>query len=167
MDQVQTGLFLAQLRKERGLTQQALGEKLGVTNKTVSRWENGNYMPDIDMLLQLSDEYGVSLNELLSGRRLDGEAFRREADANLEAVCRKSPFSLEERCAYWKRKWLQDHRAAAVFQLLLCAAVPFAAAFRRPCPAVLLALAALGWYLVQRNRMMAYVERNAYDGSGQ
>lgn len=45
MDQIKMGKFIAALRKEKGLTQEKLGEKLGVTNKTVSRWENGNYMP--------------------------------------------------------------------------------------------------------------------------
>ncbi len=44
MDQIKIGKFIAVLRKEKGLTQEQLGEKLGVTNKTVSRWENGNYM---------------------------------------------------------------------------------------------------------------------------
>ena len=48
MDQMKTGKFIAALRKEKGMTQEKLGEKLGVTNKTVSRWENGNYMPDIE-----------------------------------------------------------------------------------------------------------------------
>ena len=47
MDQVKLGAFVAQLRRERGWTQEELGERLGVTNKTVSRWENGNYMPGI------------------------------------------------------------------------------------------------------------------------
>ena len=48
MDQIKIGKFIAALRKEKGLTQEKLGEKLGVTNKTVSRWENGNYMPDVE-----------------------------------------------------------------------------------------------------------------------
>lgn len=50
MDQIKVGKFIAQLRRRDGLTQEALGKKIGVTNKTVSRWENGNYMPDIEML---------------------------------------------------------------------------------------------------------------------
>ena len=60
MDQIKIGKFIAALRKEKGLTQEKLGEKLGVTNKTVSRWENGNYMPDVEMLSLLSEEFGVS-----------------------------------------------------------------------------------------------------------
>ena len=67
MDQIKMGKFIAALRKEKGLTQEKLGEKLGVTNKTVSRWENGNYMPDVEMLSLLSEEFGVSINELISG----------------------------------------------------------------------------------------------------
>lgn len=50
MDQVKIGKFIAELRRENQMTQEALGEKIGVTNKTISRWENGNYMPDIEML---------------------------------------------------------------------------------------------------------------------
>ena len=61
------GKFIATLRKYKGLTQEQLGEKLGVTNKTISRWENGNYMPDVEMLSLLSKEFGVSINELISG----------------------------------------------------------------------------------------------------
>ena len=80
MDQIKIGRFIAQLRKEKGLTQEKLGEILGVTNKTVSRWENGNYLPDIEMLQLLGAEFGVSINELLAGERLDNEAFRQKAE---------------------------------------------------------------------------------------
>ena len=57
MDQVKIGKFIAKLRNENNLTQEALGEKLGVTNKTISRWENGHYLPDIEMLQLLSKEF--------------------------------------------------------------------------------------------------------------
>ena len=65
MNQIKIGKFIAALRKEKGMTQEQLGEKLGVTNKTVSRWENGNYMPDVEMLSLLSEEFSVSTNELM------------------------------------------------------------------------------------------------------
>ena len=60
MDMVKMGSFLAELRKERNLTQAELGEKLGVTNKTISRWETGNYMPSVEMLEELSTMYGMT-----------------------------------------------------------------------------------------------------------
>lgn len=58
MDLLQIGKFIAELRKEQKFTQEQLGEKMGVTNKTVSRWENGNYLPSADMLLAMSRLFG-------------------------------------------------------------------------------------------------------------
>ena len=84
MDQVKIGKFIAAMRKARGLTQEVLGEKLGVTNKTVSRWETGAYMPDVGKLQDLAALLGVSVNELLSGERIESkEAFTQKADENL------------------------------------------------------------------------------------
>ncbi len=61
MDQIKIGKFIASLRHQAELTQEDLGEKIGVSNKTISRWENGNYMPDIEMLQLLSKEFDVSI----------------------------------------------------------------------------------------------------------
>lgn len=69
MDQVKIGRFLSQLRKEKGLSQETLAEKIGVTNKTISRWETGTYMPDVEMMKILAEFFGVSVDELLSGER--------------------------------------------------------------------------------------------------
>ena len=63
------GRFLKELRRKKSMTQEELGEKVGVTNKTISKWENGNYMPPIDVLMLLSEIYEVSINEMLNGRR--------------------------------------------------------------------------------------------------
>lgn len=63
--------------REKGLTQQALGDRLGVTNKTISRWETGCYLPDVEMLSLLSREFGVSINELVAGERLVAEDFKK------------------------------------------------------------------------------------------
>ena len=83
MDQVQTGKFIAELRKEKSLTQAQLGDLLGVTNKTITRWENGNYMPDLAVLQSLCAVLDVNINEMISGRRLDEADFRQQADNNL------------------------------------------------------------------------------------
>ena len=85
MDQQKIGLFIASLRKEKNLTQAQLGERLGVTNKTVSRWERGNYMPDISLMRALCDELGISVSELLNGDRLSDDTFRQAADQQLVA----------------------------------------------------------------------------------
>ena len=77
------GVALKELRKEKGLTQEQLGEKIGVTNKTVSRWETGTYLPPVECLEMLSDIYGVSINEIVAGQRLSGEELAEAADENL------------------------------------------------------------------------------------
>ena len=116
MDQIKIGKFIAAMRKEKRLTQEQLGEKLGVTNKTISRWENGNYMPDVEMLALLSKEFGVSINELISGERLLAEDFKKAADNNLVAALNNSTFTLKEKIAFFKRKG-----CANIFQLSSCA----------------------------------------------
>jgi transcriptional regulator with XRE-family HTH domain len=69
MDVMKIGRFLQELRKEKGLTQEQLAEKTGVARRTVSRWETGTNMPDLDILIELSDLYEVDLREILSGER--------------------------------------------------------------------------------------------------
>lgn len=83
MDTKKIGAFIALNRKEKGLTQEQLGEKLGVSNKTISRWENGNYMPDLSMLEPLSKELGITLNELLAGEKIEKEEEQEYAERNL------------------------------------------------------------------------------------
>lgn len=69
MDQQKTGRLLRELRGEKGLTQEQLAAKMGVSNRSVSRWENGCTMPDFDLLLWLAEYYSVGIDELLDGER--------------------------------------------------------------------------------------------------
>lgn len=69
MEQKKIGLFLKELRKENKLTQEVLAEKLNVSGRTVSRWETGSNMPDISMLIELSEFYQVSIPEIIDGER--------------------------------------------------------------------------------------------------
>ena len=73
MDQQKIGNFLKELRKEKNFTQQQLSEKFNVSNRTVSRWENGYNLPDLDILIELSDFYGVDLREMFDGERKSGK----------------------------------------------------------------------------------------------
>ncbi|MBK5254173.1 MAG: helix-turn-helix transcriptional regulator [Peptostreptococcaceae bacterium] len=83
MNQKCIGEFIAKNRKEKGITQEQLGNKLGVTNKTVSRWENGNYMPDISTIPNLCKELEIDVNEFLSAKRIGLENYRSYAEENL------------------------------------------------------------------------------------
>ena len=71
MNQIEIGKFLQQLRKEKGLTQEQLAERFQIARRTVSRWETGSNLPDLDLLIELSDFYAVDLRELLNGERTD------------------------------------------------------------------------------------------------
>ncbi len=81
MNPQKTGLFIAALRREKGWTQSELAERLGVTDKAVSRWETGKGLPDISLLAPLGEALGVSVNELLSGGRIASEQLTERSDA--------------------------------------------------------------------------------------
>lgn len=74
MDQIKIGAFISMIRKEAGMTQEKLGEKLGVTQKTISRWETGKNMPDISMLPVICDTLDINIAELMNGERIEGES---------------------------------------------------------------------------------------------
>ena len=107
MDLVRIGKFLSQLRREKELTQEELGERLGVTNKTVSRWENGNYLPPVEILQLLSEIYGLTINELLSAERLNDAEFRKKAEENIKSALTFGAYSFtnREKHQYFRRKW--------------------------------------------------------------
>lgn len=99
MDMQKIGNFLGELRKEKNLTQDELGEKIGVTNKTVSRWENGNYLPPVEMLQILSEFYDVGINELLCGEHLDEKRYKENAEEYIIADLMKKQKEAKKRLA--------------------------------------------------------------------
>ena len=166
MDMKQIGNFLAALRKEQGITQEKLGEILGVTNKTVSRWENGNYLPPVEMLQALSTYYGVSINEILSGERLSEGEYRTRAEENMKCALAESSFTLKEKMDYFKKKWKREHVADWVFAVVLAVILCVVGAIRGNGLQIAAPLWISGFSIVQNNRMMAYVEDRVFDGSG-
>lgn len=83
MDQENIGKFILELRREKGLTQMELADRLGVTDKAVSKWENGRCMPDLSLLKPLCDILDISINELLSGKRLTKEEYQKKLEENI------------------------------------------------------------------------------------
>ncbi len=167
MDMVKMGSFLAELRKEQGLTQEQLGEKLGVTNKTVSRWETGTYMPPVEMLEELSKMYGLTINELLSGKKLSTEEYKEMAETNIRETLKASTFDLKEKQRYYKKKWRKDH----LFTIIICTIawlVLLVSLKLQGIDAYMIGtvggLLAVLFYAVLNNRMMAYVENHIYGG---
>lgn len=165
MDMSKMGVFLQELRKEHGLTQEQLGEKLHISGKTISRWETGTYMPPVEMLLALSELYGVSMNELVAGERLTPEELPAKAEENLTAVMKDNDaFQLEERRDYWREKWLTDHRwTLALLVGVFTAASLLFLSLDMVKPVAFMALISIGLTVFLRNRRDDYVEHHLYD----
>ncbi len=114
MDNARFGAFVARLRKERGLTQKELADRLNVTDKAVSKWETGKGFPDVKLLEPLTQELGVSLVELMQGKRQEADTLTvAEADAVVsQAILRSENDSARIR--------LQLLRRLMIFLCFLC-----------------------------------------------
>ena len=86
MDLKKTGQFLKCLRREKGITQEQFAEIMGVSGRTVSRWETGSNMPDLDILIQIADYYEVEIREILDGERKGGNMNKELEDTVLKVA---------------------------------------------------------------------------------
>lgn len=115
MDQQKIGSFLKELRKEKHATQEQLAEALGVSGRTVSRWETGRSLPDLDLLMLLADYHGVELRELL-----DGERKEKTMDKELkDTVVKVADYSNREKHQLTRRMCALFIAGAALFTLYL------------------------------------------------
>lgn len=89
MDQIKIGKFIASCRKEQSMTQAALAEKLGISDRAVSKWETGKSMPDSEIMLELCQLLKINVNELLSGERIMAEGYDKQAEENLLEMARE------------------------------------------------------------------------------
>ena len=83
MDQKKTGAFIAQMRKEKGLTQAELADALLISDRTVSKWETGKGLPEVSLMLPLCKKLGITVNELLSGTKLSPTEYQKTAEVNI------------------------------------------------------------------------------------
>ena len=83
MNQEKIGKFISKIRKEKNLTQQELANKIGVTDRAISKWENGRGMPELSLMKPLCDELGITINELISGERLDKQDYQEKLEENI------------------------------------------------------------------------------------
>ena len=86
MDQIKIGRFIASCRKEQGLTQANIAEKLGISDRAVSKWETGKSLPDSGIMLELCELLKINVNELLSGERIMAESYNRKVEENIIAL---------------------------------------------------------------------------------
>ena len=164
MDIIKTGEFIAKLRKDKGLTQEQFGDKMGVTNKTVSRWETGKYLPPADILLLMSELFDVSINELLAGQRLSDDEYKQTADNNLTEALRSSSFTTKDKIDFFKKKWLKDHIfIMIVIGICVLGVLVVGIILQNPILCSFSVILLLFGHIWRYNTMRAYVEKHIYD----
>lgn len=89
MDQIKTGKFIAEERKNKKLTQRQLADTLNISDKTISKWETGNGFPEISLLQPLCQALDISVNELLSGERLSEDEYKKKAEENMMDIMKE------------------------------------------------------------------------------
>ena len=162
MNQEKIGKFIAQSRKNKKLTQSELAEKLGVTEKSISNWENGRNMPDYSFLNDLCDVLNISINELFAGEKISDGEYKNKADENLMIALENSSFSLQEKIDYFKNKWKKDNRFGLTLGMIIIIVI-IGLGFRYGAEYALLgSIIGFAFSLYEHNRMMKYIKNNAY-----
>lgn len=119
MEAKKTGAFIAARRRELQMTQRQLGEELGISDKTVSKWETGNGLPDMAIIMPLCQLLEINVNELLSGERLTQDTYHRKAEENM--------MNLMQDYEKEKKGTVRQIAAAAVWIVVLMAVMLFPA----------------------------------------
>ena len=83
MDQEKIGKFIASCRRKKNITQQELAEKLGVSDRTIGNWENGRNMPDLSLFKPLCNELDITLNDLMSGEKVNEKEYQEKLEENI------------------------------------------------------------------------------------
>lgn len=111
MDKEKIGRFIADCRKEKGLTQASLAEKLFVTDRAVSKWETGKSIPDSSIMLKLCDVLGINVNELLTGEKIEKSSYNGQAEKNL--------INLKQEKEKIKKLWIKAGVVILIFAIIL------------------------------------------------
>lgn len=113
IDQIKIGDFLKELRKEKELTQEQLAEKFGVSSRSVSRWENGNTMPELGILVELADFYEIDIKEIIDGER-KSEIMKKE---EIETLRKVADYAETEKKLVVKRRCIVTFVGTLMFAL--------------------------------------------------
>lgn len=162
MDNEKIGKLITFCRKKKGLTQKALAEKLGVSDKAVSKWECGTCLPDVSLYRDLCDILGISLNEFFSGELLSSEEFIKAADDNLMILLKDSSFTLKERIEYFKEKWQKDHFWSLTILMVIIVFFIIYGFIKDNKIQYLFMILGFIIGVIENNKMLAYIEKNAY-----
>ncbi len=162
MDQEKIGRFIANLRKEQKLTQAQLAERLGVTDKSVSRWENGKCLPDVSLYKDLCNILGITLNEFFNGEKIKEEKFKEQADNNLLKALENSSFTLKEKIKYYSDKWDKEHFFELTIAMIVIVGFIIYGFIKDNGIQFIFMIVGFAYGIWENNRKKAYVEGNVY-----
>ena len=124
MNQIQIGRFIAASRKAQGLTQRQLADKLGISDKTVSKWERGKGLPEVGLMLPLCASLDITVNDLLSGERVSDANYQKKAEENIMDLMKENGEN--------KRRMLLSVICAVITVIAVCALVVIASLLEMP-----------------------------------
>ncbi len=124
MDQIKTGKFIASLRKEKGFTQVSLANRLGISDKTVSKWERGAGLPDVSLMLPLCEILEISVNELLTGEKLTDADYKEKAEVTIMSLVQENKEN--------KKRMLQSVICGIITIIAVCSLVVIASYIEMP-----------------------------------
>lgn len=162
MNQEKIGRLIAELRKEKKLTQAELALKLGVSDKSVSKWENGKCLPDVSLYKDLCNILGISLNEFFAGEKIKEENFKEQADNNLYNALENSSFTLKDKMKYYSDKWDKDHLIElTIITIIIAGFIIFGFIKDNRLQYIFMIVGVISG-IIEKNVKQAYIDRNAY-----
>ena len=162
MNQEKIGALIAACRKEKKLTQKELAEFLGVTDKSVSKWENGICLPDVSLYKSLCDKLGITLNEFFAGEKISNERFKEKADENLMNALENSVFTLKEKIEYYSKKWEREHFFELTVEMIVIVILIIYGCIKKYEFTFLFIILGFIIGIIENNRKMKYIEDRAY-----
>ncbi|MBS7264715.1 MAG: helix-turn-helix domain-containing protein [Eubacteriales bacterium] len=124
MDQIKTGRFIASLRKDKGLTQASLANRLDISDKTVSKWERGAGLPDVSLMLPLCEILEISVNELLTGEKLTDADYKKSAEVTIMSLVQENKEN--------KKRMLQSVMCGIITIIAVCSLTVIASYIEMP-----------------------------------
>ncbi len=165
MNQEKIGKFISNQRKENGLTQEQLAEKLGISKNAISKWERGLNLPDVSIMQDLCKILNITLNELFIGEKISDEKYKEIADNNLLNALENSSFTLKEKITFYKRKWKKEHISSFILGLISLIILVIALKSQNVegyIIGTISGMLAILLYIGLYHQMMIYVENHAY-----
>jgi len=162
MDQIKIGKLIAECRKAKKMTQVELANMLGVSDKSVSKWENGICLPDVSLYKEICKIFDITLNEFFSGERLSDELFKEAADNNLLSALENSVFTIKDKIDFFKKKWQNDHFFELIIVIVIIIFFIIYGFIKSNGLQYIFMIIGFISGVIERNKMMAYIEKNVY-----